>query len=77
MEDENVSSRMMEETQLSGLRERTTNYARRMIRAYRLELLAGDSTLPTARLTPLREETNELIAIFVTVLLNAKRRHAT
>ena len=41
--------------------------------AYWLELLAEESDLSATRLIPLREETDELIAIFVTVLLNAKK----
>ena len=42
--------------------------------AYWLELLAEEPDLSAARLTPLRTETDELIAIFVTVLINAKRK---
>ncbi len=131
MEGENdETTRVMEEAQVTGLRERTTDYARRVIRLYRslpketvaqtlgrqllrsgtsvganyreaargrstpefiakigdslreldesaywLELLAEEPTLPAARLAPLRDETNELISIFVTVLLNAKKGH--
>ena len=125
--DENA--RVMEEAQGIGLRERTTDYARRIIRLYRrlpketvtqtlgrqllrsgtsvganyreaargrstpefiskigeslreldesaywLELLAEEPSLSAERLASLREETNKLISIFVTVLLNAKKR---
>ena len=131
-DDHNLSSRVMEEIRHAGLRERTTDSARRIIRLYRslpkeavaqtlgrqllrsgtsvganyreaargrstpefiakagdslreldesaywLELLTEEAGLPAARLTALREETNELIAIFVTVLLNAKRGQQT
>jgi len=123
------SSWVMEEAQSGGLRERTTDFARRIIRLYRslpketvaqtlgrqllrsgtsiganyreavrgrstpefiaragdclreldesaywLELLAEEQSVNSARLGLLREETNELIAIFVTVLINAKKR---
>ncbi len=133
MDDEILlGGRVMEEAQQIGLRERTTDYARRIIRLYRglpketvsqtlgrqllrsgtsvganyreaargrstpefiakvgdslreldesaywLELLAEEPGISATRLVPLRDETNELIAIFVTVLLNAKRgQHA-
>ena len=124
------SLRVMEEKLAVGLRERTTEYSRRIIRLYRslpkdavaqtigrqllrsgtsvganyreaargrstpefiakigdslreldesaywLELLAEEPTLPATRLAPLRNETDELISIFVTVLLNAKKGH--
>ncbi len=122
------SSRVMEEAGRVSLCERTTGYARRIIRFYRnlpketvaqtlgkqllrsgtsvganfreavrgrstpefiakvgdslreldesaywLELLADESGFSAERLVPLRRETDELIAIFVTVLLNAKK----
>ena len=115
------STRVMEEAQGMDLREKTTDYARRIIRLYRclpketvtqtlgrqllrsgtsvganyreaargrstpefiakvgdslreldesaywLELLAEEPGLSAERLSPLRKETNELIAIFVT-----------
>ena len=41
--------------------------------AYWLELLSEEPAISSARLAPLRDETNELVAIFVTVLLNAKK----
>ena len=127
-DDEEFSGRVMEEARQVGLKERTTDYARRIIRLYRslpkdivpqtlgkqllrsgtsvganfreairgrstpefiakvgdslreldesaywLELLAEEPGLPASRFAPLREETDELIAIFVTVLLNAKK----
>ena len=123
-----TSSRVMEEVQQTSLRERTTDYARRIIRLYRslpketvaqmlgrqllrsgtsvganfheavrgrstpefiakvgdslreldesaygLESLSEEPGLSSTRLAPLRDETDELIAIFVTVLLNAKK----
>ena len=123
------SFRVMEEAQAVTLRERTTDYARRIIRLYRslpkdavaqtigrqllrcgtsvgancreasrgrsaaefiakvgdslreldesaywLELLAGEPEPSAIRLSSLRDETDELIAIFVTILVNARRK---
>ena len=128
MSDDVFAGQVMEEARQVGLKERTTDYARRIIRLYRslpketvpltlgkqllrsgtsvganfreavrgrstpefiakagdclreldesaywLELLAEEPSLPSGRLLPLRTETDELIAIFVTVLLNAKK----
>jgi four helix bundle protein len=42
--------------------------------AYWLELLADSGILPAKRLTDLRKETDELIAIFTTCVRNAKRK---
>ncbi len=42
--------------------------------AYWLELLEESGIVGTKRLEPLRNETNELIAIFVTIAKNTKRR---
>jgi len=39
-----------------------------------LELLGDDSVITKRRLTPLRSETNELIAIFVTITNKVKKR---
>ncbi len=127
--DQEFDGRVFEDAQGYGLRERTTNYARRIIRlfrslpketvgqtlgrqllrsgtsvganyreaargrstaefvakigdslreldesAYWLELLAEEPNFPEERLVPLRNETNELIAIFVTVIQNAKTK---
>ena len=127
-DEHDLSGRVMEEARQASLRERTTDYARRIIRLYRnlprdevaqtlgrqllrsgtsiganyreaargrstpefiakagdslreldesaywLELLTEEAGLPAARLTSLRQETDELIATFVTVLLNAKK----
>lgn len=41
---------------------------------YWLELLADGKYVPSAKLDPLRNETNELISIFVTMVINAKKR---
>lgn len=40
--------------------------------SYWLELLVDSKIVPSARLEPLRAETNELIAIFVTILKTSK-----
>jgi four helix bundle protein len=40
-----------------------------------LELLADSSVLKPALVTPLREETNELLAVFVTMTKHVKQRH--
>ncbi len=42
--------------------------------AYWMELLIGAGLVPAAKLTPLYNETNELIAIFTTVVKNVKNR---
>jgi four helix bundle protein len=39
-----------------------------------LELLGESNVIETARLTEIRQETNELIAIFVTMTKNVKNR---
>lgn len=39
-----------------------------------LELLIEGKYVPKNKLQPLRDETNELIAIFVTMVVNAKKR---
>jgi four helix bundle protein len=40
-----------------------------------LELLADSSVLKPALVAPLREETNELLAVFVTMTKHVKERH--
>ena len=40
-----------------------------------LELLADSSVLKPALVAPLREETNELLAVFVTMTKHVKQRH--
>ncbi len=40
-----------------------------------LELLADSSVLKPALVAPLREETNELLAVFVTMTKDVKERH--
>ncbi|HSU85945.1 MAG TPA: four helix bundle protein [Chthoniobacterales bacterium] len=40
-----------------------------------LELLADSSVLKPALVAPLREETNELLAVFVTMTNHVKQRH--
>jgi four helix bundle protein len=42
--------------------------------AYWMELLMGGGFVPATKLTPLFNETNELIAIFTTVVKNVKNR---
>ena len=42
--------------------------------AYWLELLVEANIVPTNRLAALQQEADELIAIFVTVIKNAKKR---
>lgn len=42
--------------------------------AYWLELLADADIVPTARLTDLQQETNQLIAIFTTISKKVKQR---
>ena len=42
--------------------------------AYWLELLVDAGIVPAERLAPLRQETDELIAIFVTIVKKAKER---
>ncbi|MGP8198327.1 MAG: four helix bundle protein [Limisphaerales bacterium] len=41
--------------------------------AYWLELLSEENFVPTAKLKPLLDETNEIIAIFVTISKHARR----
>jgi hypothetical protein len=53
------------------LRERTKQYALRIIRLY-IELLVAAGIVPTAQVTDLLQETNELIAIFVASVKTAK-----
>ena len=68
------------------LRGRTNEYALRIIRLYRAlprsdrvgqvpgkQLLRSDTSV-AALIQPLREETNELIAVFVTMTKNVKKR---
>jgi four helix bundle protein len=45
--------------------------------AYWLELLSDAEVVPSSRLAPLREEANQLIAIFVASVKTAKRRRDT
>ena len=40
-----------------------------------LELLADSTVLKPALVSPLREETNELLAVFVTMTKHVKQRH--
>lgn len=43
--------------------------------AYWLELLAESGIVPSEKLSPLRKETDELIAIFVTIVTKVKQRN--
>jgi four helix bundle protein len=43
--------------------------------AYWLELIAEANLFPTSRIASLMKETNELIAMFVTMVRNTKTRH--